>query len=234
MSARFRPAARTRINISSGLIDGSGTSASLSAFSSPGFSTTTAFMSSPDLSVDHFYSYHLPAVAVVVKLALVECRRAELRHDVVRKAVTLERVTNHIRFEFAAAVLVVKKSDSVITGRKRSGEHALSAGVLNRCCDVLQDMRVVAREACRTRPQRAHQLPVVVSKPSHIHLDTPRHRVLRSQQSRRHNCRQQQCESDQSNSQSHQIAAPYTKRAHEDPLTCLTLANANAASSCSC
>src|SRR5271167_4512068 len=44
MSARFTPAARTRMRISSGLIEGSGTSPSFSALSSPGFSTITAFI----------------------------------------------------------------------------------------------------------------------------------------------------------------------------------------------
>src|SRR5208282_3504865 len=101
MSARFTPAARTRISISSGLIAGSATSPILSAFSSPGFSTITAFMTSKlidrgrvvkapasvtlaaVLSINHLDRYLLRAGAVIVKFRLVERRRFELGLGVV-------------------------------------------------------------------------------------------------------------------------------------------------------
>jgi len=96
-----------------------------------------------------------------------------------------ERIADHVRFEFAAAVLVVKERDRVVARRKYSAEDTFAAGVLNRRCYMLHDVRVVAWESLGSMPQRARQLPVIVSQSRDIDLDALR-RILRSRRGRQH------------------------------------------------
>src|ERR1700691_1804596 len=113
-----------------------------------------------------------------MEFALVKHRRFELRHDVVRESVALERVADHVRLEFAAAVLVVKKRDGVVAGRNSTAEDAVAAGILDRRRGGLPYVRVVTRKACGTVPQRTSKEPVVVAKACNLNRDTCRRCTL--------------------------------------------------------